>query len=815
MVGPEPEEDETPKVSKKERKARRKRLFVNRELSWLSFNERVLAEAGNPAVPLAERLMFVKIFQSNLDEFFRVRVGTLMTQMQSQEKIRDNKTGMTSKQQVRAILKRCRHLEGEKAVIYEQLMGELEPQGLRLIDFHRLSREESSLLERYFDAHIAPYLTPMLMSRQQPFPFLNNEDIYAVALLAGRGGKKRLGIVPCSGRVFKRLVEIPTRPGNYILTEEMILHFISKLYAGTQVKEKTLIRLTRNADIDSLEVYDEDLDYRDVMEQLIRRRSRLSPVRLEYTREMSPKVLDILAEKLGLDEEHLIKAETPLDLGFVGALQDALAGKSELFYPPRSPRLAAGIDPRRSMVDQVLEKDRLLSYPFETMRTFVKLLQDAANDDRVAKIQITLYRLADPSSVVDALVEAAENGKAVEALIELRARFDEANNIEMSRRLEEAGVHVIYGLEQYKVHSKLCLITLHENDTVSHITQVGTGNYNEKTSRQYTDLCLMTSDEEIGEEAASLFCALMMGETVEVTHSLLAAPHCLQVPLLEKIDAQMEIARAGGDAYVGFKINSLTDKVIIEKLIEASQAGVTIDMVVRGICCLKPGVPGETDNIRVISVVDRYLEHSRIYVFGRGEEAEVYISSADLMTRNTIRRVELAAPVRDPDCRAKVLHVFETVLSDNVKGRREMPDGSYEDIEITGEAINSQEKLYAEAYGETYVGPVPEQAEIEFPDEREFPEEEAAAAEAAEPVEEAVAAAEEETAQAAAEDPAEAAEAPERAAEAVSDTGAEIPEEAMEMASEAAEEPAEASDAETAPQAADEAEKPAENGFGQ
>ncbi len=726
-AGPAAEEDieaepaaEPEKESKKKRRKRRRRLYTNRELSWLDFNERVLNEAGNPQVPLAERLSFVSIYQSNLDEFFRVRVGTFMTQMSAKEKIRENKTGMTAREQVRAIVKRTRELEKKKTAVYEQLMGELEPQGLRLISFSRLSQKENALLERYFDAHIAPFLSPMTMSARQPFPFLNNQEIYAIALLAGKNGKKRMGIVPCANRVFKRLIEIPTRPGNYILSEEMILHFLPRIFGGEEVRERSLIRLTRNADIDGLEVYDEDLDYRDVMEQLIKRRNRLSPVRLEMTREMTDKIRSLLAKKLALDENQILQVRTPLDLRFVSQLQQALAGRADLFYPRRSPRQAADIDPRRPMIDQILERDRLLSYPFESMKSFVRLLTEAAEDDRVASIRITLYRLSDPSTVVDALVEAAENGKTVEVMIELRARFDEANNIEMSHRLEDAGVRVIYGLEQYKVHSKLCLITLKDEDGAHRITQIGTGNYNEKTSRQYTDLCLMTAHPGIGEEAADVFRALLSGETVEHTEHLLVAPHCLQAPILAMMDQEIERAQAGEDAYIGAKINSLTDKVLIDKMIEASKAGVRVELIVRGICCVKPGVPGETENMRVVSVVGRFLEHSRIYRFGTGAREKTYISSADYMTRNTVRRVELAAPLYDEFIAARVRHLFDTVFADTVKGKEEQADGTYADRTAPEgtEPVNSQELFYAMAYGEV---PQPGTAAAVSSEEKEEP----------------------------------------------------------------------------------------------
>ena len=542
--------------------------FTNRELSWLQFNERVLNEAGNDRVPLAERLSFASIYQSNLDEFFMVRVGTLMVQMQSDEDIRENKTGMTSKEQVSAILERVAELEKKKGKIYEQLMGELEPHGIRIINFNRLSNEEGALLEAYFDSNIAPFLSPMIVSKQQPFPFLNNKELYALVLLETKNGKSKIGIVPCANGVFKRLIEIPSRPGTFMLGEELILHFVSKLYPKYAVKAKSIMRVTRNADIDEQDVYDEDMDYRDIMEHLIKQRTRLSPVRLELTRDISKKARKQLAKYLGVKLEHIIRVDTPLDLSFVFQLQNYLHGKPELFYEKLTPRMTPALNLKESILEQISQKDVLLSYPFESMKPFLRMLHEAAEDDSVVSIKMTLYRVADKSKIIDALVEAAENGKEVVVLVELRARFDEANNIEMSRRLEEAGCQIIYGLGQYKVHSKLCLITRKTEDGRScYITQIGTGNYNEKTSRLYTDLSLMTANQEIGAEAAKVFQSLMMGETVEQMNCLLVAPKCLQNKVLDMMNEEIAHAKNGEPAYIGIKINSLTDKVIIRKLI--------------------------------------------------------------------------------------------------------------------------------------------------------------------------------------------------------------------------------------------------------
>ena len=686
------------KNKKQSEKKNQNLCMTNRELSWLQFNERVLNEAGNPRVPLAERMTFASIFQTNLDEFFMVRVGTLLMQMQSSEEIIENKTGMNSKEQVKEILKRVNVLEEKKAKIYEQLMGELEPEGIRIINFNKLSAEEGKLLEKYFDAHIAPFLSPMIIGKQQPFPFLANKQLYAIVLLETPKGKRRTGLVPCSNSVFKRLIEIPTRPGTFMLSEELILHFVSKLYSKYIVKEKSIMRVTRNADIDATEIYDEDLDYRDMMEQLIKRRTRLNPVRVEFSRSINKKTKQEIARFLKIGADHIIDVKTPLDLSFVFALQTYLRDKPELFYEKRSPRLSPALNLKESLFNQIEKKDVLLSYPYESMKPFLQLLQEAAEDESVVSIKMTLYRVAERSKIIDTLIEAAENGKEVVVLVELRARFDEANNIEMSHRLEDSGCQILYGLGDYKVHSKLCLITRKTETGFAYITQIGTGNYNEKTSRLYTDLSLITARQSIGAEAAEIFTALQKGEVVEHTNELLVAPKCLQNKVVDMIDAEIEKVKQGSTGYVGMKINSLTDKVLIDKMIEASQAGVKIDLIVRGICCLKPGVKGMTENIHVISVVGRFLEHSRIYRFGRGDEEKIYIASADFMTRNTVRRVEVAAPIYDQDIRTRIRHIFDTMMMDDEKGKEQNSEGEYCDRSVNAEKLNSQEFFYQEAY---------------------------------------------------------------------------------------------------------------------
>ena len=673
--------------------------YTNRELSWLSFNERVLDEAANAKVPLAERLLFASIYQTNLDEFYMVRVGTLMTQMNSKEKIIENKTGMNSEEQVREILKQTKALEQKKAKIYEQLMGELEPHGVRIINFNKLSNDEGKELEKYFDNQIAPFLSPMIIGKQHPFPFLNNKQLYAIVLLKTQKGKNKIGIVPCQNTVFKRLIEIPTRPGTFMLSEELILHFVSKLYSKYTIREKAIMRVTRNADIDASGVYDEDLDYRDVMEHLIKKRNKLSPVRVELSRKINDKAKEELSNYLEIGTGHFINVDTPLDMSFVFQLQNYLSEKKELFYEKRSPRNSASINLKTSIMPQIEKKDVLLSYPFESMKPFIRLLEEAAEDESVVSIKMTLYRVAERSKIIDALVEAAENGKEVVVLVELRARFDEGNNIEVSKRLEEAGCQILYGLGDYKVHSKLCLITrTNPENGFSYITQIGTGNYNEKTARLYTDLSLMTANQEIGAEAARVFAALQKGETVDETTDLLVAPKCLQNKIIDLIDEQIKIATDGKKAYIGIKINSLTDKVLIEKLVEASKAGVKIDLIVRGICCLRPKVAGLTENVNVISIVGRFLEHSRIYIFGPVSRQKIYIASADFMTRNTVRRVEVATPIYDKSIQKRIRDMFDVMLKDDEKGKEQDADGTYHSRKINETPVNSQEYFYEQAY---------------------------------------------------------------------------------------------------------------------
>ena len=673
-------------------------IYMNRELSWLKFNERVLEEAENPENPLCERLTFASIYQSNLDEFYMVRVGSLVDQMLLAKDIRENKTNMTPKEQLDAILARTKKLNRKRDVVYEEIMESLEEYGVHMLNFHKIEKEDRNYLERYFEAEVAPVISPSIVGKRQPFPFLRNKEIYAVVVLETKKGKEKLGIIPCSSAGIQRLIPVPGKTGTYMLSEELILHFVSKIFKGYHIKAKSLLRITRNADIDADALYDEDLDYREFMVELIKARKKLAPIRLELSREMDGDVVETLCDYLEVDKNFVFRGDIPLDLSFVFQIQDGLRKRTELFYEKRIPQKSPVFNSHEPILDQIAKKDRFLSYPYESIKPFLTMLHEAANDEDVVSIKMTLYRVAKQSKVVEALIEAAENGKEVFVLVELKARFDEENNIGWSRLLEDAGCHVIYGLDGYKVHSKLCQIMKKKDGNVEYYTQIGTGNYNEKTARLYTDLSLMTADPKIGTEAARVFQTLAMGETVEDMDYLLVAPKCLQNKVLAMIDEEIEHAKAGEQAYIGLKMNSLTDKRIMNKLVEASCAGVHIDMVVRGICCLIPGVKGQTENIHIISIVGRFLEHSRIYIFGTQERAKIYISSADFMTRNTLRRVEVAAPIEDSDIRMQIQEMFVTMLSDNRKARTMNNKGNYKIEPSDNAPLNSQEVFLEQAY---------------------------------------------------------------------------------------------------------------------
>lgn len=670
-------------------------IYINRELSWLQFNERVLEEAQDPAVPLLERLNFASIFQSNLDEFFMVRVGTLYDQMLIKPKKKDNKSNMTAQEQLEAIFYKVNELEPMKDIAYKNIMLELMEYGVEQINFRSASIEEQQYLQEYFKREIKPLVFPTIIDKKNPFPFLKNKEIYCAVQLQSKSNVK-LGIIPASGQ-FNRVIRL-SGGNRFILAEDLILHFAPSIFKNYKVVDKTLFRLTRNADITVEEgLYDQDFDFREAMEELCKKRKKLHPVRMQLSETFSQPALQFLCKKLDLDENHIFYLKTPLDLSFTGIIRDML-DKPELKFDKLVPQKSASVADNMAMMPQIKRHDILLSYPYETIKPFIQLLNEAANDSRVTEIKITLYRLAKNSMVIDALCDAAENGKQVTVLVELRARFDEENNINWSRRLQEAGCHIMYGPRELKVHSKLLLITRQNNGKTEYITQVGTGNYNEKTSTLYTDLSLMTANQDIGNEAQLLFEALMENRLIEQSQHLLIAPLCLQNKVLEMIEEEITHVRNGEEGYIGIKINSLCDKVIMDKLVEASKAGVKIDMVIRGINSLAAGVSGETENIKIISIVGRYLEHSRIYIFGTKKRSKIYISSADFMTRNTVRRVEVAAPLYNARIKQRVWNMFETLLNDNVKARNQLPDGTYIRAISEHPPLDAQRFFFEEAY---------------------------------------------------------------------------------------------------------------------
>ena len=687
-------------ISEKKAKKARLECFENRELSWLRFNERVLEEAEDLGNPLGERLNFLSIYQTNLDEFFMVRIGSLHDQKLLNNNLRENKTFLSPSEQIEAVCKRVKKLSQRHAAAYRVLLHGLREYGVRITDFDSLEKNEAAYLETYFRNDVLPLLSPVVVSKDSPFPFLESGCLYAWCLLRRKGEKDRIGIVRCSVRSISRLIQIPAHRRAYLLLEDLVLHFLPLIFRRYEIAESAVIRITRNADIDADSMYDEDLDYRELMEQMIRSRKRLSPVRLEYSREISRKSLERLSEMLNLEPQQMFLCEAPSDLSFLSQIRKDLAEETELFYEKRQPQKSPQMTDDEPVMDQIAKRDFLFYYPYERMNPVIRMLLEAGKDPDVVSIRMTLYRLAKNSQIVAALAAAAEAGKKVDVLVELKARFDEENNIHWSHTLEDAGCNVLYGLGKYKVHSKLLLITRKKDGKTQYITQVGTGNYNESTARLYTDLCFMTAKEKIGKQAEKIFEALVSQVIPDHITELLCAPHCLQNRVIEMIDREIECAKAGKPAYIGLKMNSVTDRDIMLKLVEASQAGVKIDMVVRGINCLRCGLPGLTENIRVVSIVGRFLEHARIYIFGTGRREKVYISSADFMTRNTLKRVEVAAPVEDSALRKKIRHIFELQLADNVKGRVQRPSGSYRkrDRSAGEEPVNSQEIFYREAY---------------------------------------------------------------------------------------------------------------------
>ena len=685
-----------------------KKVYDNRELSWLKFNKRVLEEAEDISVPLMERLSFISIFSSNLDEFFMVRVGSLHDKMLIDDSMRDGKTQLRPSEQLDRIFSKVKELVLDKDRIYSSLDKELSSKGIKRLLFKELSKSEQEYVSAYYSYEIKPFISPAVVDKRHPFPFLKNKEIYAVAKLSAdkKDGESdvKLGIVSTSSGgagAFPRVIFIPDDNSDdikFILSEDVILHYCQKIFDGFKVEEKALMRVTRNADLDLEGSYlENEMDFRSIMSEMIKKRKRLCPVRLQLSKQLSELTSGELSARLELTKKQVFIEKSPLDLSYVFSLNDKAAKFTQLFYRKVSPQMSPMVNPDLPMISQIEKEDILLHYPYESISPFIRLLREAADDPEVVSIKITLYRVAKNSKVIDALVKAAENGKEVITLVELRARFDEENNIGWSKRLEDNGCRVIYGPRGLKVHSKLLLITKKSGKSVKYITQVGTGNYNEKTSKIYTDLSLMTANKDIAADAVSVFNALSMGILVEHSNVLLVAPNCLQNRVVELMNRELQLAKAGKEAYIGLKLNSLTDKVLIDKMVECSVAGVKIECVIRGISCLVAGIPGVTDNIQIRSIVGRFLEHARIYIFGIGERQKVYISSADFMTRNTLRRVEVAAPILDERIKKKVLGIFSIQMRDNVKARIQQPDGTYKKAHVTSSALSAQDYFCNEA----------------------------------------------------------------------------------------------------------------------
>ena len=669
----------------------------NRELSWLQFNARVLAEAEDENVPLLERFKFLAIFTSNLDEFFMIRVGSLCDMAAVDKGHTDSKSGLTAKEQLHLIYKAVEPLYARRDAAFSDVDSKLSAIGLRRLTMDSLAPDEQKYIKRYFKDIIAPVLSPQIVDSHHPFPHLEGKVLHIAALLSHKK-TERLGLLPVPASL-PPVVFLPETPSRYILTEDILLAYADHVFEMYDVLEKTVLCVTRNADI---QVDDETFgveggDFRKKMEKLLRQRRRMAVVRVEINRPISDHFKEHFRSRFEVSDAQIFLSRTaPLKLGYAFSLGEHLPEKKRAFLSdaPFTPQQPAMLSTGQSLLKAALQRDILLSYPYESMEPFLQMIREAANDPAVLAIRITIYRLASKAKLVEYLCAAAENGKDVTALIELRARFDEQNNIDWSERMEEAGCKIIYGFEDYKVHSKICLITRRERGAVRHITQVGTGNYNEKTAKQYTDVSLITADERIGQDAGAFFNNMALGNLSGRYSRLFVAPTSLKNNILALMDEQIAKDK---DGYILLKFNSLTDIDVIAKLREASCAGVTVEMIVRGICCLLPGVPGHTENITVTSIVGRFLEHSRIYVFGRGDEEKMYISSADLMTRNTERRVEIACPIDDPAVRTRLHDILYAMQHDTVKARVLQPDGTYCKKPAVQDPICAQDLLMQQA----------------------------------------------------------------------------------------------------------------------
>ncbi len=658
-------------------------IFVNRELSWLEFNRRVLSESLDPNIPLMERLKFLSIYFSNLDEFFMVRVGSLHDQSILEPNKLDDKTGLNAAGQIDAILRRVNEISSTTQRAWNQICQELKMQDIDVLDIHHMSKLDEQILQKYFSQEMRPLLSPQIIDRQHPFPFLKNKESFIVAILSDKTDNIRLGFVPFSQLPPYYIFTINQRR-KIFFTADVLLHFAQKLFGKQKVLEKHIMRVTRNADISVDEgLLDFDIDFRGVMEEMLKKRRRLDVVRLQFSSAPSERLSGFLCQKMKVSPSCIMVRSIPLDFSFGFSLASSLdprKDQKQWYYREAKPFVPVDFAKGQAggALNYLQNHDLLLSFPFHSTKPFVDLLYEAGDDPSVVSIKISLYRLANHSKIASALAHAAEKGKEVLCVLELRARFDEQSNIDYATMLEEAGCTVIYGLSDYKIHAKLCLITRKVHNQIRYITQVGTGNYNEKTSELYTDLSFISSDQKMGEDATHVFQELCMGEVVDTTQSLWVAPNCFEPCVIEYIQEQIDLCRSGHPGYVFIKVNSLNDMDVMEKLIEASQAGVQVDMVVRGICCLCPGISGYTENIHIKSIVGRYLEHSRIFIFGADPDTQrIFIGSGDLLNRNTRRRVEVFAEIKSAGARQDIRHLVDAILMDNQNSWQMLSDGSY------------------------------------------------------------------------------------------------------------------------------------------
>ena len=679
----------------------RPKIFVNRELSWMEFNLRVLSESLNPKIPLMERLKFLSIYFSNLDEFFMVRVGSLHDQSIVEPDKLDDKTGLNAADQIDAILNKANQINPIAQKAWGSICLELRNQDIDILDLRHLSKLDEQIVQKYFSEEMRPLLSPQIIDRQHPFPFLKNKESFIVSVLESKDENICLGIVPFSQLPPYFIFNINQRR-KILFTADVLLHFAQKLFGKQKIQEKHVMRVTRNADISVDEgLFDFDIDFRGVMTEMLKKRRRLDVVRLQFSSQPGEKLSAFLCKKLKVSPNCILVRSIPLDFSFGFALPSALdphKDKKQWYYHEAKPFVPVDFanGDGGGAINYLQNHDLLLSFPFHSTKPFVDLLNEAADDPSVLSIKISLYRLANHSKIASALAHAAEKGKEVLCVLELRARFDEQNNINYATMLEEAGCTVIYGLSDYKIHAKLCLITRKVHNQIRYITQVGTGNYNEKTSELYTDLSFISTDQAMGEDATRVFQALCMGEVVDSTKSLWVAPNCFEPNVIKYIDEQIEACRSGKEGYVFIKVNSLNDMEIMEKLIEASQAGVKIEMVIRGICCLCPGVEGYSDNIRIKSIVGRYLEHSRIFIFGADEDTQrIFMGSGDLLNRNTRRRVEVFTEVKSADARRDIKRLVDAIRMDNQNSWQMLADGSYlKDTSDHAEPLDSHKYLH-------------------------------------------------------------------------------------------------------------------------